>query len=242
MQMLANLAGYSRYEALGRLAFLWDHCVGSGTELLDERRVLAFLGVPAAVLVDSGLAEHGGDGVRIRGVREEVDAKRRRTEHARAAGLARAKLSATPQTPQLGASPQSARSKPGASSELFPRAKSDLFSDLSSSEASSSSETSGDLKQQRAGQRRRATQLPAGFAPDDGHRRFAAEKRLDLAAEFEAFTDFHKAKGSTFLDWPAALRTWLRNAVKFGGGRGATPGSPTRPAPPVLSPRPRTDP
>ena len=57
--------------------------------------------------------------------------------------------------------------------------------------------------------------MPAGFAPDDGHRAFAAEHRLDLGAEFEAFSDFHRAKGSTFLDWPAALRTWLRNAVKF---------------------------
>ncbi|WP_157043615.1 hypothetical protein [Nitrobacter hamburgensis] len=37
----------------------------------------------------------------------------------------------------------------------------------------------------------------------------------DGANEFDRFIDHHRAKGSTFADWEAASRTWLRNSVKF---------------------------
>ena len=67
--------------------------------------------------------------------------------------------------------------------------------------------------------RKRAQQLPAGFAPNDNHKRIAADLELDLRHEFEQFTDHHAAKGSTFIDWNRALNTWLRNAGKWGASR-----------------------
>lgn len=72
---------------------------------------------------------------------------------------------------------------------------------------------------------RRACQLPDGYRPNPTHQRIADELGLNLAAVFEQFCDHHRARGSTFKDWDAALRTWLRNVPKFGGpgaGRTAT--------------------
>ena len=62
---------------------------------------------------------------------------------------------------------------------------------------------------------RRKRRLPEDWRPTDRHASFAAENRLDTDAEAEQFRDHHTAKGSLMLDWDAAFRTWLRNAVKF---------------------------
>lgn len=45
--------------------------------------------------------------------------------------------------------------------------------------------------------------------------------------EFEAFSDHHRAKGTTMLDWTAAWRTWLRNADRFSGNVGRKGGRET---------------
>lgn len=62
---------------------------------------------------------------------------------------------------------------------------------------------------------RRATQRPADFRPNQGHVDLAAELGIDLRTEWAQFCDHHDAKGTTFKDWPAALRTWIRNAAKY---------------------------
>ena len=38
---------------------------------------------------------------------------------------------------------------------------------------------------------------------------------FDIAGELEHFCDHHTARGSVFLDWLAAWRTWCRNALKY---------------------------
>lgn len=38
---------------------------------------------------------------------------------------------------------------------------------------------------------------------------------LDLEAETEKFLDYHRAKGSAFVDWDAAWKLWIRNGKKF---------------------------
>ncbi len=79
---------------------------------------------------------------------------------------------------------------------------------------------------------KRATALPDCFEPDDTAVGLASQLGVDLAGELAAFADHHLAKGSTYRDWQAALRTWLRNAARFaardsrgGGGRRAGPQS-----------------
>jgi hypothetical protein len=68
----------------------------------------------------------------------------------------------------------------------------------------------------------RATQRPIDFRPTQGHIDLAAELGIDLRAEWQQFCDHHDAKGSTYKDWSAALRTWIRNAQKFGRTSAAT--------------------
>lgn len=62
----------------------------------------------------------------------------------------------------------------------------------------------------------RATILPDDFQPNETVRQMAAELGLSLQAELAAFCDHHTAKGTTFRDWQAAFRTWLRNSQRFG--------------------------
>lgn len=74
----------------------------------------------------------------------------------------------------------------------------------------------GELKVTREG--KRATQLPDDFKPSTSIQEMAIQQGVDLRAEFPQFVDHHRAKGSTFKDWDAALRTWIRNAAKFRKG------------------------
>jgi translation initiation factor IF-1 len=80
----------------------------------------------------------------------------------------------------------------------------------------------GDGESEPAGKPRakRATQLPDTWRPNDQHTDFAAKNGLNAARELAQFTDHHRARGTTFKDWDAAFRTWLRRAVEYGrGGR-----------------------
>lgn len=61
----------------------------------------------------------------------------------------------------------------------------------------------------------RACVLPENFTPNDTCLTMAAELGLSVPAEQAAFADHHTANGSTFKDWQAAFRTWLRNSAKF---------------------------
>lgn len=68
--------------------------------------------------------------------------------------------------------------------------------------------------------RSKNVQLPDDFTPNETHTSLASQNDLDLQDELLKFQDYHRAKGSTMRDWSAALRTWLRNAVKFKQGNG----------------------
>jgi hypothetical protein len=67
--------------------------------------------------------------------------------------------------------------------------------------------------------RKRASSIPEGFAPNENGVRLAGEAGLDLPRELAGFRDHHTAKGSRFLDWQAAWRTWVGHAVNFGRGK-----------------------
>jgi len=72
----------------------------------------------------------------------------------------------------------------------------------------------------------RTTTLPADFRPDSTAEQIARDFGLDIHAEETAFSDYHSAKGTTFKDWQAGFRNWLRNANKFSQravGRRAAP-------------------
>ncbi len=63
--------------------------------------------------------------------------------------------------------------------------------------------------------RARGTQLPADWAPRAEERAWASQHTLDCDAEAEHFRDHHTARGTSFRDWHAGFRTWLRNAANW---------------------------
>jgi len=86
-------------------------------------------------------------------------------------------------------------------------------------------DTDTEPETKKIGRARRATQAPTHLLVTADMREWAekAQVRVPLDAETEKFLDFHRAKGSTFKDWHAAWRTWMRNSLKW------APSAPTNP-------------
>ena len=79
-----------------------------------------------------------------------------------------------------------------------------------------------------AGKTSRKTRLPHEFQVTEAMQAWADEKAptVDLLKATEQFIDYHRAKGSLWVDWIATWQTWIRNARdKYGG--------PFKTAPPV---------
>jgi hypothetical protein len=67
---------------------------------------------------------------------------------------------------------------------------------------------------------KRAVALPADFAVTDEMRKWATENGLSAPDDLiDSFRDYHLAKGSTYKDWTAAFRTWIRNDKRFSSTR-----------------------
>lgn len=74
--------------------------------------------------------------------------------------------------------------------------------------------------QSKPARKKPACTLPDDLTPNDTVRYLAERLGVALEPEFESFVDHHRAKGSTFSDWQAAIRTWIRNAHKYGARSG----------------------
>lgn len=61
----------------------------------------------------------------------------------------------------------------------------------------------------------RATQMPAGWKPSAAAMAFARDRGFDAEHLFEHFRDHHQSKGTKFIDWDAAYRTWVRNQRRY---------------------------
>lgn len=73
IEILAALAGYSRYEALGRLAHLWSYCTGRGLYQVSAQIVDLFIGSSGA-FVQSELGELEPSGlIRVRGTAGRIE-------------------------------------------------------------------------------------------------------------------------------------------------------------------------
>ena len=76
---------------------------------------------------------------------------------------------------------------------------------------------------------KRKTPAPDHLPVTDAMTAFAKSKGYtgDLAELTATFLDHHRAKGSLFIDWTAAWRTWLRNEIRFSANRPASHMTPT---------------
>jgi uncharacterized protein YdaU (DUF1376 family) len=66
----------------------------------------------------------------------------------------------------------------------------------------------------------RKRRLPDDFAPNETGREYAEAKGVNFDAELVGFLNFHTARGTAYVDWQAAWRTWCDKAVEFGRARG----------------------
>lgn len=77
-----------------------------------------------------------------------------------------------------------------------------------------------EISEPRGGAPRKQS-YPLGFEVSTEVSEWAAREGLpDPNTLLDAFRDYHVAHASRFLDWNAALRTWVRNAKRFGNGKG----------------------
>jgi hypothetical protein len=64
------------------------------------------------------------------------------------------------------------------------------------------------------------TAFPERFEISDDLCKWCLAQHTEANLHYEAFKDYHSSKGSRFIDWNAAFRTWVRNAAKFSNGNG----------------------
>lgn len=61
--------------------------------------------------------------------------------------------------------------------------------------------------------------FPTDWVPRDAEAAKASDLGLHVGELTESFRDHHTAKGSRFVDWDAAFRTWIRNGKRFADER-----------------------
>lgn len=86
--MLAELAGYNAYEALGRLAHLWRYCTQKGTYIVPAEFIYASLRIEPDGFIATGLGERVEQGIRVRGTEGRIEWLAERRAAARAGGVA----------------------------------------------------------------------------------------------------------------------------------------------------------
>lgn len=59
------------------------------------------------------------------------------------------------------------------------------------------------------------TTMPGDWAPNAKHKQYAEEHKIGLAHEADQFRSNSEAKGSMYVNWDSAFRTWLGNAKKW---------------------------
>lgn len=71
--------------------------------------------------------------------------------------------------------------------------------------------------------KKKSTPVPDSFPLTDEMICWAQGQGLNgnIQSVTDSFLDHHRAKGSKFIDWVAAWRTWIRNEVKFSGAKPA---------------------
>lgn len=65
--------------------------------------------------------------------------------------------------------------------------------------------------------RTRKTGVPESWQPQPNIIQELQDRypKIQVAEQVDVFLDYHRAKGSKFVDWTAAFRNWIRNAEKY---------------------------
>ena len=74
------------------------------------------------------------------------------------------------------------------------------------------------VKETKVSNKKRSCQIPKGWVANTRNIEDALNKNFthkEIEIEQEAFRNYHGSKGTTFVDWDMAWRTWIGNAIKF---------------------------
>lgn len=98
----------------------------------------------------------------------------------------------------------------------------DTYKSTSESTHSSTSESTREEKRRdikeiykEKSEKQKNTSIPSEFSPSEANIKFAQDNHLNLSHEIEQFKNHALANGKKYIDWQAALRTWLGNAKKW---------------------------
>lgn len=253
VSVVADIAGYCRDEALGRLFRMWAWCTDRGLEDAPEdcegyavpdavvRRFLGPRGVEAILgdgCDDLALGVRRDDGrIYLRDTSETVARLRKLRATASAGGQTRRDAPRDEDGRFVGertngpadgpADVQLATSKEPARTSEIPQTtdhRPDPDLELGGVLVLTAPVASRRHKPKRS-RPAPSRAIPGDWSPRPEERAKAARDGLDADAEAERFRDHHAAKGSTFVDWDAAFRTWLGNSLRFSSDRAGPRGS-----------------
>lgn len=71
----------------------------------------------------------------------------------------------------------------------------------------------------KTSRKRAAKDIPDDWKPNEAHLELAKDLGVSTRGLADEFREHHAAKGSRFVDWDQAFRTWIRNAAKFQASR-----------------------
>lgn len=219
-ELLGELAGYNRHEALGRIARLWSYCTDKETAVVDATIVRAYLGPngPDAI-VGAGLADVVEGGIKIRGS-ERIGWLKQKRENARKGGkqaAAKKQAKAQAAAKQTGSYSSDVAQANGRPLTLAPA--------TGSSNQSSPCSPPGDKREAAPKPKaKRKHALPPDWKPNAKHEQLARELRLDLGQQAAKMRDWAEAGDERCVNWDARFRGWLRRAVEFQAkARGSPP-------------------
>ncbi len=241
--VIADIGGYNVYEARGRLITLWSWCadrrlkdapVDCDGYAVPEAVVRRFLGADGVrgILGDGcdelALGERRPDGlIYLRGTSYTVASFRALRAWAAAGGRARVEAVSRNGHGQFVSSTTNVQQSSQPYTSYEPAATS-VDPDPRSQISDPRSQTGDRIapparKSSRASRTARSLPMPADWAPQSEEIALAKTLGVDASRELAAFRDHHSAKGTRFVDWNAAFRTWLRNSVKFSRSSGRAP-------------------
>jgi hypothetical protein len=257
-EVLGELAGYNKYEAIGRLHALWSWCTDRGLKdapddcdgyAVSEPIIRRFLGPRGvvAILADDcdefALAERRDDGLLyLRGTSEYVAARREHSRGSSAGGIARSR-GPRGRDGRFGEPTNNHPAEPWSRQPSQPGL--DHGSPApSSSPSSSSSDPRSETPRESTSVRADAppqsalSVLPDGFIPADTEQfrvasRLARDKGLDVAIELIAFIAHARDKNRTSANWTSAFVKWLTDA-RPANTRAAPKPAPAAKPPPKL--------
>lgn len=214
MMHLGSLLGTSVFDAVGRMALLWQTCTERQTSVLSEAQMRAV--IDPDLVVEADLGERIPGGVRLKGTAGRIEWYGKVRDSGKKGAAKR--WNGKPNGVAI-ASPQPGDSQPVEEGEE----REDVVG-LSLSPGKRGPGGKG----RRAPAKKPDVPMPDGWAPTDKHREYAAKHGLDLEREALAFRAHAETYDRRAASWNGAFSTWLLKGDERARDKArASPSAPT---------------